>query len=114
MAVRGGIEIGKLNSVIKSHTATGSSLTFYPATDMRGSSGGLFNFEVHGTFVGTILVEKTFDDGTTWFAANDTLGNAGSKTAAGQQTFREFEQGVGYRTRCSAYTSGTAVSRLSQ
>lgn len=127
MAKRGGNEIGKINSVLflptaaaagtpTGHGAAGCSTSFYPVTDMRGSSAGFFNFVALGTFVGTVITEKSYDDGVTWFAANDVLGNAGSKATVGQQTFREFEAGVAYRMKCSAFTStgANASFRLSQ
>lgn len=108
-----GTEIGK-QSVTTAHAATGSGARFNPITDARGPQGGKFNFSLSGIFVGTIIVEKTFDNGATWVQAADMFGNNISLTAPGAKVLIEHEKGVGYRTRCSAYTSGTANARLSQ
>lgn len=124
MGVKAGNEIGRAR-VIKAHTAAasgnpaghaaaGCSTTYYPFTDARGSASGHFNFVLNGTFVGTVGVDKTYDDGVTWLPASDVTGTAVSLTAPGAKLLRELEAGVGYRTRCTAYTSGTATARLAQ
>lgn len=92
-----------------SFTATGqsSSERFY----------GIFNVAVWGTFVGTTLLERSFDGGTTWFQAVNECGNGateGSFTATASSMFGEPERGVLYRFNCTAYTSGTINYRASQ
>lgn len=55
---------------------------------------------VSGTFVGTVLVEVSFDGGTTWAQFDSTT--APKLTA-------KLPPCGHVRARCSAYTSGTAV-----
>lgn len=127
MAKRGGIEVAKNNSVFftptivatgtpTGHNAVGCSATFYSVTDVRGPSGGFFNFAAMGTFTATVIVEVTFDDGVTWIAASDESANAFSAAAAKLQRGRSIEAGVGYRMKCSAFTATGAGCqfRLSQ
>lgn len=76
---------------------------------------GPFNFDVAGTFVGTVVIERSFDSGTTWsVVSRDTAGNQCAYTAPASFSLMELESSVQYRTRCSAYTSGTINTRLSQ
>lgn len=79
-------------------------------------SGGVqsFNFSVFGTFVGTVVLEKSFDAGTTWIQVFDRSGAAISTTTPKTIIVDEPEDSVQYRARCSAYTSGTANVRLSR
>lgn len=78
-----------------------------------GIHGG-FNLAVYGTFVGTVVLEKSFDDGTTWLpVSKDSTGAAMSFTSAACLSGYEYESGVTYRFRCSAYTSGTINTRIS-
>lgn len=114
MGIRAGVERARDNLKSNSFTATGNGSTFTPQTDGRAPHGGQFNFYVSGTFVGTVIGQKSFDDGTTWVPAYDMFGVAVSLTAPGAFRLKETENGVLYRARCSAYTSGTAVARLSQ
>jgi hypothetical protein len=75
---------------------------------------GLFNLELSGTWVGTVVLERSFDGGTTFVsAAKDTSGTAASYTTNVSIVVSESEPGVIYRVRCSAYTSGTIAYRLS-
>lgn len=81
---------------------------------------GAFNLAMWGTFIGTILVEKTYDAGTTWIpVAQDVTGTQASYnlslTASGiNLTLCEVETQVAWRIRCTARTSGTLNYRLSQ
>ena len=76
---------------------------------------GPFNLSVWGTFVATVVVERSFDGGTTWLPLSlDTYGTTVSLTAPCSLIVSEPETGVLYRLRCSAFTSGTASWRLSQ
>lgn len=124
MGIRTAVEIGKQRTSVSltaaasgnpaGHGAAGCSATFWPLIDARSSSAGFFNWNLGGTFVGTVVVDKTFDDGASWVPASDIFGAAITGTAAKAALMRELEAGVGYRSRCTAYTSGTAVSRLGQ
>lgn len=81
-------------------TATGQS-------DVRYVSGRHFNVSVYGTFVGTIAIQRSFDEGVTWMDA---------------KVFTEPFEGIGieseiqvqYRFNCTALSSGTAYCRLGQ
>lgn len=75
---------------------------------------GQFNLELSGTWAGTVVLERSFDGGTTFVsAAMDTTGTAATYTANVSIVVFESEPGVIYRVRCSAYTSGTIAYRLS-
>lgn len=110
------------NQVVKQFTttsatpATGISPVFKPNIDARSSRAGYFNVSVYGSFTtATVVLERTFDGGTTWLAAYDEAGNAISFTAAGSKRVRELEDGVYYRLRCSVFTTVTSLyGRISQ
>lgn len=111
-----------LNRVVKQFTttgatpATGISGTFTPNIDARSSRAGWFNVSCYGTFTtATLVLERSFDGGTTWLQAYDEAGNAITFTAAGAKKVRELEAGVYYRLRCSVYTTVTSLyGRISQ
>tara|TARA_R110000803_G_scaffold183825_1_gene246152 strand:- start:4005 stop:4301 length:297 start_codon:yes stop_codon:yes gene_type:complete len=71
--------------------------------------GGDFTVSLGGTFVGTVIVERTFD-GVVWFLV-DTLTVAGSLSGVGSGSY-QAPAGTSpsgqprYRLRCSAFTSG--------
>lgn len=92
----------------------GVSATFRPNTDGTKPHGGRFSFEATGTFVGTVVVERSLDNGTTWIAAKDRFGTAVSLTAPGHFILEEREKGAAFRAHVTAYTSGSIVTRLSQ
>ena len=68
-----------------------------------------YNFSVSGTWVGTITLQRSFDNGTTWLDVATTTANVESIRF-------EPEVGVLYRAgfKAAQYTSGTAAVRLSQ
>lgn len=75
---------------------------------------GRANMTVSGTFVATLTLQRSFDDGTTWHTvAKDADGNAAAYTAPVSLTFEEPETGILYRLNC-AFTSGTVNFRISQ
>lgn len=79
-----------------------------------GSFIGNFNVSLWGTFVGTAILERSFDGGTTFLPVSKDLGGtANSFTAPMTIAISEPEPGVLYRFRCSAWTSGTINYRLS-
>lgn len=111
-----------LNRVVMQFTttgaapATGISPVFTPNIDARSSRAGFFNVSVYGSFtIATVVLERTFDGGTTWLPVYDDAGNAITFTAAGSKRVRELEAGVHYRLRCSVYTTVTNLyGRISQ
>ena len=104
-----------INSTSGTFGATGNGLTFIPepAQDLKHVVG--FNVSVWGTFVGTAVLERSFDAGTTWIPVLRPGGNtAVSYTAPSSEVLYEPEDSVMYRLRCSAWTSGTINYRLSK
>lgn len=75
---------------------------------------GVFNFAVWGTFVATIVLEKSYDGGTTWIPVFSAFsGAAFAFTGPGSILVGEPERQVAYRAHCTQYVSGTASYRLS-
>jgi hypothetical protein len=74
---------------------------------------GSFNLTIAGTFVGTAVVERSFDGGTTAVPCTN-LGEVVSFSAPATERLTNDERGVLFRARCTAYTSGTIRARLSQ
>jgi hypothetical protein len=75
---------------------------------------GKFNLAIWGVFVGTVVLEKSFDGGATFIQCiNRQTQTAVSFTAPAAMSFDEPEPGVLYQLRCSAFTSGTVNGRLS-
>jgi hypothetical protein len=106
-------------------TITASALVSQGIAVSTGSSAaspffGAFNLAMWGTFSGTVLLEKSYDAGTTWITvAQDAAGTAASYTLAWTAqsinlTLCEVEPQVAWRLRCSAFTSGTLNYRISQ
>lgn len=75
---------------------------------------GQYNIAVWGTFVGTVVLERSFDGGTTWLPVTTFGGAAISFTGAVTTQDQQPEPEVLTRLRCSAYTSGTINTRISQ
>ena len=99
-----------------SGTGTG---TFAPVGSTGVSVMGWANLSLGGTSpVGTVKLEKSYDNGSSWFdVSQDAAGTlaawALNSTEISVQ-FYEPEIGVIYRCNCTAYTSGTLTSRISQ
>lgn len=74
---------------------------------------GEFVLALWGTFVGTVIVEASPNEGTTWVQLTlpwtTTLFSA---TAPGVFVLAVPDRGWQVRARCSAYTSGTINYRL--
>lgn len=68
-----------------------------------------FNLSVTGTWAGTVTLQRSYDDGTSW-------GDVDSYTANTEKMVETTEVGVLWRLgiKTGGYTSGTAVCRLSQ
>lgn len=88
-------------------SAAGASEIFKP-THAEG-----FNVSLWGVFVGTVQVERTFDQGATWLPLTD-LGSPVTFAAPCTEVLDEPEPGVAYRVNCTSYTSGTINYRISQ
>lgn len=73
---------------------------------------GAFNVSLWGTWSATVVLNRSFDGGTTWLTRTDALGS-GSYTANTSFRIAEPEKGVLYQISCTAYTSGTINYRLS-
>ncbi|MCA9340720.1 MAG: hypothetical protein KDA17_07430, partial [Candidatus Saccharibacteria bacterium] len=89
-----------MSTTSKSFTATGFGPVF------RARKGESFNYSVAGTFVGTVVLEKL--DG----ASLNVIDTITTKTAAATGNVTSYEGGL-YRWRCSAFTSGTIETALS-
>ena len=75
---------------------------------------GTFSFAVWGTFVGTVILVRSFDAGTTWIPVS-TPNTAVTFAAPGTIDMpASGEIGVLYAASCTAYTSGTISYRLSR
>lgn len=97
-------------NVTGSFTATGQSAAFQAV--IRERSYGQFNIELRGTFVATVVLERSLDGGSNWVPVT-TLGSGMSWTAPASETWEENERGALYRLNCT-WTSGTVTYRLSQ
>lgn len=98
-------------NVTGSFAATGQSagITVKGVDDQRAHP---LNISLWGTFVATVQVERSFDNGTTWLPLT-ALGSSIPFTAPASEVFDEGETGVQYRLNCTSYTSGTVNYRLS-
>lgn len=83
---------------------------------------GNYNIQLSGTFVGTFVIERSFDNGLNWAPiSKNTNGDAASYTTPVSLSVFEpqsaaatpLEPNVLVRWRCSAYTSGTCIARIS-
>jgi len=84
-----------------------------------GQSEGLLvndkaNIQLAGTFVATVLLEKSFDNSNWLEASKNSDGDAASYTGPIGATIQEVGEGnVWYRWNCSTLTSGSVNFRLS-
>lgn len=71
-----------------------------------------FNISVWGTFSGTVVVERSFDGGTTWIPKwPDAVYSISSPVTFSDS---EPEEGVRYRLNCTSFSSGQINYRVSQ
>ena len=112
-----GLAVGQtINSTYVSAGSTaivvaGNSVTLSSNATGTGASASVF--EDTG-FTATVRVEKSYDGGVTWLAANEPgTVTAASFTAQASMEMFEPELGVYYRLNCTAYTSGTINYRIS-
>jgi hypothetical protein len=76
-----------------------------------------FNVTLTNTGVGSVVLERSFDGGTTWsglYAGGVQLYSWSYVGTAVSEVAFEPEFNVLYRLRCSSYTSGTITYRISQ
>lgn len=92
--------------------ATGQSASFAPGVDPRGTNGGAFNVTLSGTFVATVKLQRSFDNGTNWHDLTAVGTAIAAFTTAVSEVWVEPEAGVIFRLNCTAYTSGTVTYRL--
>lgn len=91
-------------TISKSFTAVGNGLELYVR------HGDSFTFSVSGTFAGTVVLERSLNGGISWEPIR-------TKTAADSGLIIvEVANGSSaiYRYRCSAYTSGTIVTSMTE
>ncbi len=91
--------------------AVESSASFSPASQYRR---GRFNVSIWGTFVGTVKLERSFDDGVTWLVCSKPDLSDATFTTTVTFAVEEPEPDIYYRLTCSAYTSGTINYRMSR
>ena len=84
----------------------GAENTFATAAEL---AAGPFNFSLSGTWVATVHVQRSFDQGVTWLDVDSFTSNC-------ELVGDNPEGGVYYRfgVKTGGYTSGTAVGRISQ
>ncbi len=70
-----------------------------------------FQWEIHGTFTGTVQLQLSYDSGATW-AAYTMLSSTSSATTTETVFDNDTGQDVSLRVRCTAYTSGTISYQL--
>lgn len=105
------------NPTTGTFVATGPSASFAPTVGTRNTNTGQFNIFLSGTAVATVALERSSDNGTTWFGIFAAGIQLYTWTYTGtniSETAEEPEAGVRYRLNCTAYTSGTVTYRVSQ
>ena len=94
----------------KSKTQNLTSAAAAGGIEMRGK----FNASIQGTFVATVVLQRSYD-GSSWeTVSKDSAGADASFTAPCSLVVEESETGVQYRWNCTSYTSGTIATRISQ
>jgi hypothetical protein len=74
---------------------------------------GSLNLHVTGAFVGTYVVDRSFDGGATFAACSDR-GQVIEFSGPASEVLEAFERNMLFRIRCTALDSGEIVARLSQ
>ena len=91
-------------------TATGSSATVFPRSDLIATA---FNLSLWGSFSATVQIQRSFDNGATWLPRTSN-GTVIAYTAPCSEIVAEPESGVAYRVTVTAFSSGTVNYRISQ
>lgn len=94
-----------MTAVTGTFTGTGSSDSVTPIVGGNERSR-IVNVSLSGTWTATVLVERSFNNGTTWHTV-------ATHTANVEEQHTEQEPGVKYRLRASAYSADTVVYRIS-
>lgn len=76
------------------------------STELTCQAAENFQWEIHGTFVGTVELQLSYDAGSTW-SAYAVLSSTSSATTAETVFDNDTGQDVSLRVRCTDYTSGT-------
>lgn len=101
----------QISHVIDANSTTGS-FTSAPANSstIAVENGREFYYVTHGTWTGTILCQRSYDDGASWieFGPPSSYANDGNIQYSGI----EDEDDAIYRLRMTAYTSGTCTYTL--
>lgn len=97
-----------MTAVSGTFAATGQSTSFAAP----GALDGEFNVSLSGTWAGTVLLQRSFNAGSTWITVSKPDLTDASFTTNVSFSVKEPEPGVLYRLNCSAYTSGTVTYRL--
>lgn len=71
------------------------------------------NWTLHGTFVGSVYLEKSYDNGVTWVPVTYIDGSTITWTGPLTTQLEEFEDGVLYAANATV-TSGTVNFRISR
>lgn len=76
---------------------------FFPPGNVHYADYGQFTVSVSGTFVATITLQRSFDNGATWKDVEEI-------TAQVEKNYEDFTEGIKYRAgvKTGGYTSGTA------
>jgi hypothetical protein len=90
---------------------TGQSASFSPRADLKAGS---FNISGFGTFVATVRLERSFDQGANWLPITLAWAATATWTAPWDETQSLSEPGLLYRYNCTAYVSGTVNYYISQ
>lgn len=91
----------------------GRSPSFCPRATRDGV--GSSNFTLTGTWVGSVNLERSFNNGSTWSVASvDSVGTPATFTSNLTVEFTEGERGVVYSVNATSVASGTVGYRLSQ
>lgn len=81
------------------------SLSSVDTSDFRKVSLKRYNMSVWGTFVATVQLQRSFDDGVTWLVCKEV-------TAPYEGVGIETESKVRYQFAVTQHTSGTVNFRL--
>ena len=103
-----------LNVITGSFTATGVSPSFSPLGSYPPAPPRDFNVSIWGSFTGSIQLERSFDNGSTWLPITAAGTQLYIWTAPASEVAEEPEQGPIYRLHCTAQSGGTANYRISQ
>jgi|SRR5882724_10720085 len=75
---------------------------------------GPVHLDIWNGFVGTVVLERSTDNGVTWIAVAYSYGATPISLTAPLSTMIENVEACQYRWRCSAFTSGTISYRIGQ